>query len=160
VFGRVQRAVKARYGECRAAAVLRVYSPDATSSALTIGLGAAAVGSGAAIVTLPVGRQVSAVSEAVDRVLRWGRPDQGRYLRLPPRVLVMVLNDRVVLHEWTLVGGIGEKAAVWLRGALRPPKSTSSMTAPCAWSSIKVRWRSSQETAARCTHRCGARSGL
>jgi hypothetical protein len=118
MFGRVRRAVDAHYpGYRRAAAVLRVYSPDATAGALAIGMGAAAVGSGSATVTLPDGRQVSAVSEAVDRVLRWGRRDQARYVQLPPRVLAIVLADQVVLREWTIVGGAGRPVATWTRGS-------------------------------------------
>src|SRR5690349_11004852 len=118
MFGRVRRAADAHYpGSRPTAAVLRVYSPDATASALAIGMGAAAVASGSGTVTLPDGRQVSAVSEAVDRVLRWGRRDQDRYVRLPPRVLAIVLADRVVLHEWTIAGGAGRQVATWARGS-------------------------------------------
>ncbi|MGN6608643.1 MAG: hypothetical protein ACTHMS_16740 [Jatrophihabitans sp.] len=69
------------------------------------------------MVRLPDGRQVSAVSRSLDSVLGWARRDQQRYAHLPGRVLAVVLDDAVVLHEWTFARGIGKAVATWPRGS-------------------------------------------
>lgn len=120
MFGRVARAVAGENTE--AYAVLHVYSPEAVAGALAAGLGAAGIGSGSAGARTADGRHVSAVGEAVDGVMTWGHREQRRYLRLPRRVLAVVADDAVVLHEWTLAQGKGEKVATW------PSKSYSAET--------------------------------
>lgn len=100
MFGRVARAVAGDNVE--AYAVLHVYSPEAVAGALAAGMGAAGIGSGG-----------SALGAAVDGAMTWGRREQRRFLRLPRRVLAVVTDDGVVLHEWTLAQGKGDTVATW-----------------------------------------------
>src|SRR5690348_2951710 len=103
MFGRVGRAVAGADPE--AYAVLHVYSPEAVAGALAAGMGAAGIGSGG-----------SALGVAVDGAMTWGRREQRRFLRLPRRVLAVVADDVVVLHEWTLAQGKGDEVATWPAG--------------------------------------------
>ena len=116
-FGRVHRAAAttARRQAVRGAAVLRVYHPGTLANIAALGMGAAAIGGGAALARTPSGRLVSATSEAVDRVVRWGVNEQKRYVKLPGRVLAVIVGDTVVLREWTPVGA-GREVARWGRG--------------------------------------------
>ena len=111
MFGRVRRAVAGEGADSYA--VLHVYSPEAVAGALAIGMGAAGVGSGAAIARTADGRQVSALAEAVNGAMGWGRRQQRRFLRLPRRVLVVVTGESIVLYEWTFAKGKGPEVATW-----------------------------------------------
>lgn len=69
VFGRVRRAVAGENaGEY---AVLHAFSPETVAGTLAVGMGAAGVGSGAAIARTADGRQVSALAEAVSGTMDW-----------------------------------------------------------------------------------------
>jgi hypothetical protein len=118
MFGRVRRST-ASTERLIAAAVLHVYRPEALADALAVGMGTAAVASGAALVRTADGQLVSAVAEATDRAIGWGRKAQQRYLRLPGRVLAQVTTETVELHEWTLVGGRGTELARWPVGSFQ-----------------------------------------
>lgn len=118
MFGRIRRST-ASTEHLIAAGVLHVYRPEALASALAVGMGTAGVASGAAIGRTADGRLVSAMAEATDRALEWGRNAQQRYLRLPSRVLAVVTTEAVVLHEWTGVGGKGAELARWQPGSFQ-----------------------------------------
>lgn len=118
MFGRVRRSAASTEGLI-AAAVMHVYNPETVAGALAVGMGTAAVGSGAAMATTADGRTVSAVSEATNRALEWGRNAQQRYLRLPSRVLTLVTTEAVRLHDWTLVGGKGAELTRWRPGSFQ-----------------------------------------
>jgi hypothetical protein len=98
--------------------LLRTYRPEAIAAALAIGLGTAGVASGAALARTPDGRQVSALGEAVNGTLRWGRREQRRYLRMPARVLVLVTRQDVTVYEWTTSKGRGRQVARWPHGSV------------------------------------------
>jgi hypothetical protein len=117
MFGRVRRAAwQAANGRpARAFAVLRVYHPGTVASIAALGIGAAAIGAGGAVVRTPSGHLVSATALATDRVIKWGEAEQKRYARLPGRVLATVVDDGIMLCEWTLVG-VGRQVAFWERG--------------------------------------------
>jgi len=118
MLGRVRRSV-ASTEHLIAAAVLHVYSPEALASALAVGMGTAGVASGAALGRTADGRLVSAMSEATDSALEWGRKAQQRYLRLPSRVLTVVTSEAIELHEWTWTGGKGAALARWQPGSFQ-----------------------------------------
>jgi hypothetical protein len=96
-------------------AVLRVYHPGTLANIAALGMGAAAIGAGGAMVRTPSGQLVSATSEAVDRTIKWGVEAQRHYMKLPGRVLAVVVDDGVILREWTLMGA-GREVARWHRG--------------------------------------------
>lgn len=117
MFGRVRRAAAAVSAteQVTVAAVLGVYSPETIGSVLAVGMGAAGVGSGAAIAQRADGTQVSAMADAVTEATNWGRREQRRYLRLPGHVLVLITTDAVIIREWTHTNGMGCELTRWPR---------------------------------------------
>lgn len=112
MFGRVRRgaAKVTDPSAVHAYAVLHVYNPETVAGVAAIGLGAAGIASG------------PAAGRAVGDVLEWGKRAKRRYLALPRRVLAVVNDDSVVLHEWTVLGGCGAQVARWLRGGFTAEK--------------------------------------
>jgi hypothetical protein len=119
MFGRVHRAALAACPNTpiEAYGLLHAYSPATVASTIAAGMGAGAMMAGSATVTLPDGRHVSAVAEALDSVQRAGRNAQHRYVTLPGHILVIVTPQDVRIWRWNTASTLGEQVALWAKGS-------------------------------------------
>ena len=105
MFGRARRALETLpvEDEVRAWALLHIYNPDVTATALIAAMGV----------------QAASASKAARN---WVPPEQNRYLRLPSRVLVLVTANALIIREWTPAKGMGRELATWPAGTFTAAK--------------------------------------